>query len=232
MGGEASQTLHPGTARNVNEAASPTYVSGLVKAGLIRPKKRLGQTFLVDGNIIKHIVAAAGDLSGRPVVEIGAGLGALTLALARAGANPVVAIEKDPELLSHLVSNTESQTAVRVVGGDALGLDLRALAGADAIAMGNLPYSVTTPLLIRLLKPPVFWPRAVVMVQLEVARRILAAPGRKDYGALTLAVSQVARSKMVLLPASSQFLRSWRSITLDGMYGSLLKYFMVRSVSR
>jgi 16S rRNA (adenine1518-N6/adenine1519-N6)-dimethyltransferase len=180
------------------EISSPSYVSGLVKTGLIRPKKRLGQTFLVDRNILDHIVAAAGDLVGRPVIEIGAGLGALTLALARAGADPVVAIEKDPVLLAHLARNTADEAAVRVIGGDALELDLRDLASEEAIAMGNLPYSVTTPLLIRLLKSPVFWPRAVVMVQLEVAERILAAPGGRDYGALTLAVSQVARAKLAL----------------------------------
>jgi len=82
------------------------------------------------------------------------------------------------------------------VPGDALELDLSRLGGPEPVVAGNLPYRITTPLIIKLLEPPVFWPRAVIMVQLEVARRILAEPGTRDYGALTLAVAAVARARM------------------------------------
>ncbi|HCJ11023.1 MAG TPA: ribosomal RNA small subunit methyltransferase A [Clostridiales bacterium] len=172
---------------------SVSYVSGLVRSGAVRPKRGLGQNFLVDVNVLERTVEALGEVRGRTVLEIGAGLGGLTAALAQAGAGRVVAVEKDRSLIPHLLANTRAWAAVEVVAGDALALDLRGLAGGEALVAGNLPYRVTTPLLLKLLEPPLFWPRAVVMVQFEVAQRILAEPGEKAYGALTLAVAAVSR---------------------------------------
>lgn len=206
---------------------SPSYVSGLIKSGLIRPRRRLGQNFLVDRNVLGRVVAALGELEGATVLEIGAGLGSLTFALAAAGAARVIAVEKDRTLAGLLTESvaTLAETAARppgavagggrieVVTGDALEVDLRRLAGAAAhgpntgkvLVAGNLPYSVTTPLLLRLLEPPLFWSRAVVMVQMEVARRILAGPGGKDYGALTLAVAAVAEARLAFKVSCHSF---------------------------
>ncbi len=151
------------------------------------------------------MVAAAGPLEGRAVVEIGAGLGALTLALAAAGAARVLAVEKDLGLATLLGENTAGWENVEVVLGDALDLDLASLAGGDPLVLGNLPYSITTPLLLKLLRPPVFWPRAVVMVQAEVAERITARPGTKEYGTLSLAVSRVARPELAFRVGRNSF---------------------------
>jgi 16S rRNA (adenine1518-N6/adenine1519-N6)-dimethyltransferase len=208
--------------------STPSYVSDLVRSGLVRPKRRFGQTFLVDRNVLDHLVRVV-DPAGLAVVEIGAGLGGFTLALAEAGAARVVAVEKDRTLAALLAENVAGRPEISVHVGDALAEDLRELgleaaragvqaapvgAGAQAapgwataqatslrpgpepIIAGNLPYSITSPLLFKLLEAPLFWSRAVVMVQLEVAERILAAPGGKDYGALTLAVAAVAEAAL------------------------------------
>jgi len=193
------------TGAALSEVASVSYVSELVRSGAIRPRRRLGQNFLVDRNIVGKIVRVAGHLEGRPVIEIGAGLGALTLALAGAAPAQVVAVEKDERLLPHLIQNTAGLERVRVVAGDALRLDLAGLAGPEPVVTGNLPYRITTPLLLKLLEPPVFWPRAVLMVQSEVAQRILAPPGTKDYGALTLAVAASAAASLAFRVSPNSF---------------------------
>ncbi len=197
------------TSRSAASLASPSYVAGLLRSGEVRPKRRLGQNFLVDRNVLGRVVAAAGagrGLTGATALEIGAGFGGLTLALVEAGAARVVAVEKDATLARLLAKNVAGRDEVVLAVGDALALDLRALCGGEAVVVGNLPYSVTTPLLLRLLEPPLFWPRAVVMVQLEVAQRILAPPGGKDYGALTLAVAAQARPSLAFRVSRHSFL--------------------------
>jgi len=190
--------------------ASPSYVSGLVRSGRISPKRRLGQHFLVDSNVLKKLLNVLTGGSALPpettIVEIGAGLGVLTAALAGTGAGRVVAIEKDPELAEILIRNVAGRPQVEVVLGDALALDLRALSGGgDSLVIGNLPYSVSTPLLLAMLEPPLFWSRAVIMVQLEVARRIVAPPGGKDYGALTIAVKALTEASLAFKVSPGSF---------------------------
>lgn len=229
FGPPSSAVVHPDP-RPVTAAriSTPSYVSDLVRSGLVRPKRRLGQTFLVDRNILDHLVRVV-DPAGLAVVEIGAGFGGFTLALAEAGAARVVAVEKDRTLAALLAENVAGRPEISVHVGDALAEDLRELGleaaragvqatpggtgaqaapvgatvqatslrpGSAPIIAGNLPYSITSPLLFKLLEAPLFWSRAVVMVQLEVAERILAAPGGKDYGALTLAVAAVAEAAL------------------------------------
>ncbi len=204
--------------------ASPSYVANLLRAGLVRPKRRLGQNFLVDRNVLSRLVGVL-DPAGADVIEIGAGLGALTLALVEAGAARVVAVEKDRFLAAFLAETVSTWPQISLVVADALEVDWRGLApsdgacpligparaggstgGAGPLVAGNLPYAVTTPLLLKLLEPPLFWPRAVVMVQLELAQRLLAGPGSKDYGSLTLAVSAVARAALAFRVGPRSFL--------------------------
>lgn len=153
----------------------------------LRPKKAFGQNFLTDPNILHKIAAAA--VRGQPeaVLEIGPGLGSLTAALREEGAR-VVAIEKDRALIPVLEELFAEDPEVQVAEGDATRLEIRRhLPTARSIHVaGNLPYSVTTPLLLRLLAEREHFGRAVVMIQREVAERLGAEPSTKDYGSLTV----------------------------------------------
>jgi len=162
----------------------------------VRAKRSLGQNFLVDPNIQRRIVAALELGPGDEVLEIGPGTGALTRHLAEQ-AGRVVAIEKDDDLAAALQSEFENAAGVTIVHGDALETDLRALArDPDRVKIvGNIPYNITSPLLFHLLESGLRAERIVVMVQREVADRILAAPGEKAYGALSVGIRTVADVK-------------------------------------
>jgi 16S rRNA (adenine1518-N6/adenine1519-N6)-dimethyltransferase len=158
--------------------------------GLIA-KKSLGQNFLLDFNLTRRIARAAGPLQGVTVVEVGPGPGGLTRALLLEGADRVVAIEKDRRCLPALEAITALYPGrLEVVGADARELDYGALAlPASARIVANLPYSVATPLLVSWLKSepwPPWFDRMVLMFQREVADRIVAPPGGKDYGRLAV----------------------------------------------
>ena len=160
-----------------------------------RPKRRLGQHFLRDPRILARIADALEATPEDTVLEIGPGPGGLTAALAeRAGR--VVAIEKDHALVAGLCARLPE---VEVVEGDALELDWSVVAGAGAgnyLLAGNIPYNITSPLLDRALTPP--RPRRIVfLVQKEVARRVGAAPGGSEYGALSIGVQAVARVEVL-----------------------------------
>jgi len=147
----------------------------------------LGQHFLRDPNILNKIAAAVHVLPGEAVLEIGAGKGPLTAALAAAGAR-IIAVEKDPPLATAL--RAEKMEGVTIVEGDILDLDWPALmkehgapAGPFAVA-GNLPYSISSPILFRVVDLKDVISRAVFLVQREMAERITAGPGSKDYAPL------------------------------------------------
>lgn len=159
--------------------------------GRIRPKKSLGQHFLADPRVAQRIAEAAGVGPGDLVIEIGPGRGALTASLLqRAGA--VVGIELDRGLCEGLASQFASAAGFHLVHADALKVDFSTLirrhGARDAVVVGNLPYNVATPLILRLVSGRWALQRAVVTVQREVARRIVADPGNKNYGALSIAV--------------------------------------------
>ena len=159
-------------------------------------KSRLGQNFLVDQQAIRRIVAAAGDCSNRTVIEIGPGKGAITRELA-AKAEHLVALEVDPELAARLSSTFDPAAAgqagskVRIETVDVLSFDFAAVAadtGQRLVVVGNLPYYITSPILLKLAENCEALDRAVLMVQREVADRVTAAPGSRDYGLLTVTV--------------------------------------------
>lgn len=156
--------------------------------------KRLGQHFLVDPAILARIVAAAGPLGGRTVVEIGPGPGGLTRALLASDAARVVAVETDPRCVAALEELVAASGGrLEVVAGDALALDRRALAPGPSVIVANLPYNIATELLVRWLRAPAGLERIVVLVQREVAARLAARPGTAAYGRLTVLAQWAAR---------------------------------------
>jgi len=152
-------------------------------------KSKLGQNFLHDDAAIRRIVAALGDCAQSTVVEIGPGRGAVTRVLVPAAAS-VVAVELDPELVEHLRAEFPSGK-VTVVHRDVLAFDFAASAaeaGHRLAVVGNLPYYITSPILLRLAESHAALDRAVLMMQREVADRVAAAPGSRDYGLLSVTV--------------------------------------------
>jgi 16S rRNA (adenine1518-N6/adenine1519-N6)-dimethyltransferase len=157
----------------------PVEIRRTLAALGVRPSKSWGQSFLTDPFVADAEAALVEVPDGRPVVEIGGGLGVLTAALLRRGFHPLTVIERDPRLAGFLRSTFGDR--IRVVVGDALEVELPE---AECV-IGNLPYSVATPILLRLLERRT--PRVVFLVQREVAERLAASPGSKQYGRLALA---------------------------------------------
>ena len=157
----------------------------------LKPKKALGQHFLLHPHQARRIVEALGLQGGETVVEIGAGLGALTGFLA-AAAGRVVALERDPALAQFLQEELfAASPRVTVVCQDVLEFDFGALsrdAGQPLVLVGNLPYQITSPLLFKLIDARESVARAVFMMQQEVAHRLLARPGTRDYGIISVLV--------------------------------------------
>lgn len=149
----------------------------------------MGQHFLVEPTLARRIVELARVGPGDRVVEVGAGLGSLTVALAEAGAE-VVAVEVDPALLPPLREVTEG-LSVRVVQADATTVDWGEVlrGGPPWTLVANLPYNVAVPVLLRLLEEEPRVERMLVMVQREVGERLVAAPGDEQYGAVSLRVA-------------------------------------------
>ena len=152
-------------------------------------KPKLGQNFLNDQQAIQRIVAVLGDCTDRTVVEIGPGRGAITGLLAvRAGC--LIAIELDTELAGHLRDEFPAE-GISIVNKDVLDFDFAAAsaaAGERLIVIGNLPYLITSPILLKLAENHAALDRAVLMVQREVADRVTASPGSRDYGLLSVTV--------------------------------------------
>ena len=152
-------------------------------------KPKLGQNFLIDAQAVERIAASLGDLSGHTVVEIGPGAGAITGALA-ARASHVLAVELDSGLAAHLRTQFPTDR-VTVVEQDVLHFDFAAAsaaAGEHLAVVGNLPYGITSQILLKLAASHAALDRAVLMVQREVADRITAGPGSRDYGLLSVTV--------------------------------------------
>ncbi len=162
------------------------------------PKRSLGQNFLVDPNIQRRIVEAAELREGDEVVEVGPGRGALTRHLTELGLR-LTLVELDDVLARHWEERFSGDSSVTVVHGDILALPLSELSRdpTSLHVVGNIPYNITAPLLFHLLAPP-RPQRILVMVQREVAERVVAPPGGKTYGALSVGVRSVAKVERVL----------------------------------
>jgi 16S rRNA (adenine1518-N6/adenine1519-N6)-dimethyltransferase len=160
----------------------------------LRPSRALGQNFVVDPNTVRRIARLAEVGPGDKVLEIGAGLGSLTLALAASGAS-VTAVEVDSHLVPVLRSVVEPAGVV-VVEGDAMRLDFRPLVGPGTVLVANLPYNIATPLVATLLEEVPQIARMLVMVQREVAERLAAPAGHPAYGAVSVKVAYFATASL------------------------------------
>ncbi len=165
----------------------------------LRAKKSWGQNFLVDERAYREIVHACALAEGDWVIEIGAGLGTLTARLAATGAH-VVAIERERDMLEVLRAEHAGDARIELVEANALTFDYAAVAeraGRPPVVVGNLPYQIASPILFRLMETRARLARIVVMLQKEMADRIVAPPGEKSYGALSVMVRLYGEPKLV-----------------------------------
>ncbi|MCC7380437.1 MAG: ribosomal RNA small subunit methyltransferase A [Deltaproteobacteria bacterium] len=185
----------------MSDAGPPPRVdlAALLSQHRIIARKGLGQNFLHERTVLERIAASAVAGGSAWVVEIGAGLGTLTAALINAGAK-VAAIERDQRLLPILEGLFTGRSDVRIVAGDALELRLASLvpAGVRPAVAGNLPYSISSPLLLALLGQRAEIGPATIMLQREVAERLIATPGTKAYGSLSVQFALHANLERVL----------------------------------
>mgnify|MGYP004444219221 CR=1 FL=1 len=178
--------------------ASPEVVHHICKRFGITMSKKLGQNFLIKRTVVDQIVRAADLHEGEPVLEVGPGIGTLTQGLAQSGAD-VTAIELDTRLLEVLDTTLAAYDNVKISHGDVLKLNIpEIMEGKPFKVVANLPYYITTPIIMSLLESKLPIERLVVMVQREVALRMIAQPGSKDYGALSVAVQYYTEPDIVL----------------------------------
>ena len=182
-------------------AALPPLRDVIAAHGL-SARKALGQNFLLDLNLTRRIARAGGPLTGSHIVEVGSGPGGLTRALLLEGAERVTAIERDQRALPALAEIARAAPGrLTVVQADALTFDYRALKDASPLRIvANLPYNIATPLLTGWLSVepwPPWWESLTLMFQREVAERIVAAPGRKDFGRLAVLAQWRTRPKLL-----------------------------------
>lgn len=172
----------------------------------IRMTKRLGQNFLIDEHVVRRIVEAANITPGEAVLEIGPGIGTLTQGLAEAGGK-VTAVEIDRRLIEVLGKTLEGYDNIRIVHGDILRIDIAKEVMAPRYkVVANLPYYITTPIIMGLLEAHMPIDVLVTMVQKEVAQRMVAVPGTKDYGSLSVAVQYYTKPEIMFIVPPASFL--------------------------
>lgn len=180
----------------------------VIAAHGLSAKKALGQNFLLDLNLTSRIARASGPLEGAQVVEIGPGPGGLTRGLLAGGAR-VLAVERDARCLAALAEIGERYPGrLEVIEGDALAVDLAARTSGPVRVCANLPYNIGTELLVRWLTPgawPPWWESLTLMFQREVAERIVAAPGSKAYGRLSVLAQWRAEARLLFSVHPSAF---------------------------
>ena len=178
----------------MSELLTPSRISALLREHGLRPRQALGQNFLADPNQVRRIVALSGIGPGDRVLEIGPGLGSLTRGLIDAGAE-VVAVEADPAM-AEVCAREAPEASVHV--GDALRTDLTALTpGAQWACVSSLPYNVAVPVVVRILEEVPSVDRMLVMVQAEVAQRLVARPGEPLRAAVSVKVEYYGTAQLV-----------------------------------
>ncbi len=191
--------------------ATPTRTKAILNKYKFTFKKSLGQNFLVDVNILQNIVHHAGVSSSSGVIEIGPGIGALTEQLA-IHAEKVVAFEIDQRLLPVLQDTLHPYKNVEIIHEDILKADVKSAIekhfhpGQEIRVVANLPYYITTPILMKLLEEKLPVKSITVMIQKEVAARMAAKPGTKDYGSLSVAVQYYTESEVAMTVPRTVFM--------------------------
>lgn len=202
--------IPPGSGRDkpARRLTSPAVVSELLNSEGLRPRHSLGQHFLVDANILRIITDAAGIASFDTVIEVGPGLGALTQALVEQ-AGRVYAIESDPHMAQILSSELGYANNLVVLEADALSFDIETLwegPRPEGVKMvSNLPYQIAATLLIDWLRAHEWLKEYTVMIQREVAERIIADPGSKDYSSATVKIQYRATATRVANVSRNSF---------------------------
>ena len=186
--------------------ASPNVTQHILHRFKLRADKKLGQNFLIDHSVVQRIVEAA-ELSDKDtVLEVGPGIGTLTQGLAESKAE-VVAVELDKRLLPVLATTLEGYDNVRIVNGDILKVDIMAEVGQKEFkCCANLPYYITTPIIFALIEKRLPMERLVAMVQKEVAERMAAKPGGKEYGALSVAIQYYTVPEIAFIVPPESFI--------------------------
>ena len=186
--------------------ASQQVTQHILNRFKLRADKKLGQNFLIDEKVVRQIVEAAELSEADTVLEVGPGIGTLTQGLAESKAQ-VVAVELDTRLLPVLATTLEGYDNVRVVHGDILKVNIMEEVGAANFKVcANLPYYITTPIIFALLEKRLPMERLVAMVQKEVAERMAAQPGGKDYGALSVAIQYYTEPEIAFIVPPTSFI--------------------------
>lgn len=194
----------------MKDIATPNRTKGILEKYGFSFKKSLGQNFLIDTNVLNRIVDFAEMSSETAAIEIGPGIGALTEQLAKR-AKKVIAFEIDQRLLPILGETLEPYDNVKIIHSDVLKANVRQVVeeefeqDQDIMVVANLPYYVTTPILFKLLEEQLPIRGIVVMLQKEVADRIAAAPGTKDYGSLSIALQYYTEAETVMIVPRTVF---------------------------
>lgn len=202
-----------------NKLYSKKDVRNMLRAENLHFKKSLGQNFLTDENILMEISEAASLTNDDYVLEIGPGPGVLTRVLAQQ-AKKVVAVELDTDIISLLEKNLSDFSNVEIINKDILKIDLNEIFETrfdkkPFKVIANLPYYITTPIIMKLLESALPIKDIVVMVQKEVAQRLCAEPGKKEYGAISLSVSYRAETSIVCMVPPDAFVpepKVWSSV--------------------
>lgn len=194
----------------MKDIATPNRTKVILEKYGFSFKKSLGQNFLIDTNVLNRIVDFAEMSSETAAIEIGPGIGALTEQLAKR-AKKVIAFEIDQRLLPILAETLEPYDNVKIIHSDVLKANVRQVVeeefepNQDIMVVANLPYYVTTPILFKLLEEQLPIRGIVVMLQKEVADRIAAAPGTKDYGSLSIALQYYTEAETVMIVPRTVF---------------------------
>ncbi|MBO5744103.1 MAG: 16S rRNA (adenine(1518)-N(6)/adenine(1519)-N(6))-dimethyltransferase RsmA [Clostridia bacterium] len=190
--------------------ASPKVIKEILEESGFKFSKSLGQNFLIDESVLDKMIAGSGIDENTNVIEIGPGFGTLTQRLCM-NAKKVVAIEIDSTAVPILEKNLEEFNNLKIINDDVLKCDLEKIiaeefGGENIKIVANLPYYITTPIIMHILESRVKTDSLCIMIQKEVAQRIAAKPSTKDYGALTVAVNYYSTPRLICNVPPSSFI--------------------------